>query len=358
MLACGTDTPTKFRDSGADSSGSGGMLGAQGGAAGTGGSTEMDAAASGGSSGVGGAGTGGSGAASGGEAGLGAGGAAGNSGASCGDADGGSLIDASTPFGDASAPDGGSDAGAPTIRPAIDVGYYMHAFSTSGETLQSFHWESPDSEHQSYFAGNQNLSATGVNVERRPYFVFDLSVKPNAVTRAQLQLWVWKPATANNNSGAYNSDDPCEIFEIHRVESFTPAEVMSAPFNQTTDHSVDVPIWVDLGDGPSLGTRVYTIRDEQEGLVPSPTTSPDTDCATPDAACGKWIHIELNAEAVGEINATDGQWVIGARLSTIAPNPDAREWVNNGVLSDLAVSKLAYPDFVTPLPRLVIESLP
>ncbi|MCG8554364.1 MAG: hypothetical protein MJD61_03615 [Proteobacteria bacterium] len=250
--------------------------------------------------------------------------------------------------GDASNGDGGATA--PTAV-FVDTGYYVHVFSSSA-TLQSAHWQSPAGEHQSYFVGNQNVPA--FDVERRAYFVFELSGSLSEVASATLQLWVWQPATANANSGAYTSGDAAETLELYSVDSFTPQQVMEAPFNQENDHSLDVPIWTDLGDGTLLGSRVYTVQDEQVGLMPSPTAGQGVACGA-DSPCGKWVQIALGAEGVASLKAAGGQWALGARLGTIGPNANSKEWVNNGTLVDLASTKSVYPAFVTPAPRLYLK---
>lgn len=164
----------------------------------------------------------------------------------------------------------------------------MRAYDAADATLQSFHWESPANEHQSYFVGNQNLSAANANIDRRSYFSFDVGSISQA-TDATLRFWAWQSATANNNSGAFTSSDPTETMEFYSVDSFTASDVINAPFNATTDHTLDVPIWTDLGDGTLLGSRLFSEADETSDLIPSPTTDPTIICGGANTACGKWL---------------------------------------------------------------------
>ena len=239
----------------------------------------------------------------------------------------------------------------PTVVSAADTGYFLRAFNAGGTTLQSFHFAVGDT-HQTYFTGNQNIPAG--DIERRAYFIFDLS-GVGTVSAATLRIWAWAPALANGGAGAYQSPDPSETLGIFSLDDFTAADIQNAPFNQVTDHTVDVPIWTDLGDGTSYGSRVYTVADETTDLIPSPTAPLSTDCSAADAPCGRWLDVPLNGAAVSAISGASGLWAIGASVTTISGAASVTEWLNSGTLVDLQSSSPVFPEFLTPQPQLVVS---
>ena len=243
---------------------------------------------------------------------------------------------------------------------AADLGYYRVALPVgSTEPAQSVHWQSPQGEHQSLFTGNQNTSLGGVNFndERRAYLAFDLSGIQGQVTGAALRIWVWQAATANAGNGSITTEDATETMGLFSVDSFSASAIIEARFNDTSEHGVDVPIWEDLGSGSEFGSRIYTTADELFDLVPSPSTTPTTVCGSTDSACGKWVEIQLNQNALDAINAENGLWAVGAALTSIGPNVGAREWINVGFLADLDSAKPFFPDFLSPAPELLILSI-
>lgn len=243
---------------------------------------------------------------------------------------------------------------APISVPYVNSGGFIHQFSGSG-TLATQHFESPQGEHESYFLGNTNVTAGGgFNYERRPYLVFDASAVTGPISSATLRMWIWQVATANGNNGGYVSADATETLTLHSVDNYTATQVSTAPYNVILS-PLDLAIWTDLGDGAILGSRVFSVADISTDLVPSPTTDPQTICGQVNSACGKWVDIPLNAAAIAEILAADGDWIVGGFLSTIGPNPGGKEWLFAGTLVDLDPGKSAYPDFLTPPPQLLLE---
>lgn len=248
----------------------------------------------------------------------------------------------------------------------VDVGYFTRGFNTdTNQVQQSFHYESPDKEHKAMPVGNLNIDNFILgkgNIERRPYSVWNVAGINNAVS-AKLRIWNWQPSLANNFSGAYTSDDPSETVSLFSLDNFTPEQVINAPFEDDFNHTLDVPIFEDLGSGTLYGERVHTIDDELVGLGPAFRADPATSCSPviedPGAPCGKWLEYDLNAAAIAAINATNGTWGIGHALTTISANPLQKEWTNNGILIDLAPRKTGvYPAYLTPEPQLIIQTAP
>jgi hypothetical protein len=250
----------------------------------------------------------------------------------------------------------------------VDTGYFVAQTSVNtGTVLGALHFQSaaPRTDHQSYFTGNQNAGAATnpSNVERRSYFVFDVSAASaggRVVQSAVLRLWAWKPGASNGNTGCFTSTNPEETFALHSVSSHSAADVMNAPFNQGAVGAgdLDLPIWTDLGDGAELGSSVFTVECEQNpGLIPSPTaTNQSVDCSLPDTPCGKWIEVPLNATAASQIQFAAGPWVFGGRVASIAAptSGERREWLHSGTAVDLPSDQSAFPDFLTPAPQLIV----
>lgn len=247
----------------------------------------------------------------------------------------------------------------------VDVGYFTRGFNTDTNAVQqSFHYESPDKEHKAMPVGNLNINNFILgkgNIERRPYSVWDVSGINNAVA-AKLRIWNWQPSLANNFSGAYTSDDPSETVGLFSVDNFTPEQIINAPFEDDFNHTLDIPIFEDLGAGTLYGERVHTIDDELVGLGPAFRAPPGTSCAAPivedpGSPCGKWLEYELNADALAAINSTNGTWAMGHAMTTIDAGPLQKEWTNNGILIDLNPRKTGvYPAYLTPEPQLVIRT--
>lgn len=246
----------------------------------------------------------------------------------------------------------------------VDLGYYLRGFDTTKNRVeQSFHWESPDREHRTYPVGNLNIDAPlagSGNIERRSYFVWDVSGITDAVS-AKVRIWTYQPSLANAFSGGYTSDDPSETVGLFALENHTPQQVMEAPFNDKFKHDVDIPIWEDLGEGTLYGERVYTVDDELVGLSPSYRADQSISCnpvvEDPGAPCGKWLEFTLNQNGISAINATNGQWGMGMAMTSIEPAFRKKEWTNNGSFVDLAPRKTGiYPTYLAPAPQLIIRT--
>ncbi|MDD9965771.1 MAG: hypothetical protein OXR73_06055 [Myxococcales bacterium] len=222
--------------------------------------------------------------------------------------------------------------------PFVDAGHYGLAISNAdGSTLQSFHFGSPE-QHQSYLTQKQPFGALA-QVVRSPYFAFDLS-GITTVSKATLRLWVSGPHELNVNSGSYNSPHPSEIFSLYAVENHTASEVINAPFNDTANHTVDEPIWQDLGSGPLIGDFLYTEAIIETGLMLNPNEDQSLDCNDPappnpeDAPfCGKWIEISIDP---GDVAASaGGLYVLGASVPTFdLGNMAEIEAINGGNIVD------------------------
>lgn len=244
----------------------------------------------------------------------------------------------------------------------VDVGYFARAQSSeSNDVIQSFHFESPAKEHKFMPVGNRNIDNPLLgkgNVETRAYSVWDLSGIENAVS-AKFRIWAWQPSLANNFSGAYTSDDASETISLFSIDNHSAQEIINAPFEDDFNHSLDIPIFEDLGEGTLYGARVHTLDDELVGLSPAFRADPNTVCEPveqdPGAPCGKWLEYELNADAIAAINASNGLWGMGHTMTTIDANPLQIEWTNNGVIIDMATTKASYPSYLSPEPQLIIQ---
>ena len=259
---------------------------------------------------------------------------------------------------DEDAGEGNTDLEDAVAAPFVDTGYFLHAYNAT-ITLQSFRFQSPPphEEHRSYFIGLHYRRAGDVHVARRAYFVFDVSEITSTPTSATLRIWGSNPHDRNQMSGAYESPDPSETVALFSV--VTPvADVLRAPFDDDSVHTVDLPIWEDLGDGDVLGSRVYTVADENTDLIPNPNEDPGVDCSLSASSCGKWLEFELTSAALAEIADADGEWIFGMALTTIDPTlepgaTEKKEWVNNGILTDLHPDKMI-DRFRAPEPQLIV----
>lgn len=257
--------------------------------------------------------------------------------------------------------------------PFADSGQYRHTYLGDGSTYQSAHVELENANgaisHQAGLAGVENGSLFGTDFthNRRTYYAFNLADVTETVTAATFRVWGFSPHEANFNTGVYTSDDASETMQLRPLDNFTADQVINAPYQQQSDHSLDVPIWEDLADGgPNdivYGSRDFTLADEQNpGLIASPTAS-SFDCSDPAAnACGKWFEFELTAEALVDINVADGNWGFGAIVSSITSTS-----TDTGVSEELLAGSIVdfndeqssyYPAFTSPEPELILTTVP
>jgi predicted Zn-dependent peptidase len=240
--------------------------------------------------------------------------------------------------------------------PAVDVGGFVVSTSPAAQTSARF--ANADGEHQSWLAARAVDENT--ESEQRPYFMFSIPEEVGLVApvAATLRLWVATPSPAEGILGVYDSPAPSETFVLHSVVS-PPSFVLELPFNAAIAGDADDSIFVDLGDGPTLGERIFTPADAlPPGLVPAPLADPSLDCMllSASAPCGRFIDIPLNAAALVEIAAHAGsQWLMGGRLIE-APDASGRHAVGDGVAADLSAQN--HPDLVSftpPLPALILR---
>lgn len=212
--------------------------------------------------------------------------------------------------------------------PFVDAGYFSHVISNlDNSTLQSKRFTSANGngDHQFMLTGPQGTSI--FTNDHHSYLIFDLTAVDVTVTAARLRIWVW---TENGNeivAGLLRSDSS-EIFQLRSVDNYSAVEIMSVPFDDTSNHTLDVPIWTDLGDGELYGeieiTALHELGMEVDennvvvgsGLSASPhpfAITSDLECADgahPGEACGRWLEIDLTG-ALFDLNAQDGLFVIG-----------------------------------------------
>ncbi|MEM7254258.1 MAG: hypothetical protein AAF493_22805, partial [Pseudomonadota bacterium] len=227
---------------------------------------------------------------------------------------------------------------------ADDVGFFLKIVDGVGTPVISSHFESFRGEHQFHFT-SKSSGSVAFNDSRNSYYAFNVA-NITTVSSAQMRVWGWGPTFM----GTYSSPDPTERVDLHSVENFTAAQIINAPYNDDQNHTLDVPIFDDLGDGPILGARTFSPADTTTGLIPAPFADPSTDCSLANAPCGKWLTFPLNPDAFDEIVNNGGVWVVGASVGTDGP----AQLLSN-TTSDLSPTIGLYPDFLAPLPELIIS---
>lgn len=265
-------------------------------------------------------------------------------------------------------PDTNTPEQVPGQAPYVDAAYIKIARDSSGEIGQSIKWQSPRGESEYLRLGYRRAMLLGeqISLERRSYLIFDVSQVKTA-KNARIEIFVFASSAATNFYGGYSSPDPFEMVEIRAVDRHSPQAIIDAPFNQKTNHSFDVDLFKDLGDGTLYAEKKITpdLLDV-EHLRPTPTAAPKhQDCADLDLrACGRWIRFELNQDAVSAINASPGLWASGWNLSSVNHNQadpsdqdiDVQEWLFVGGFIDLSPDNSFYPSYLGPKPRLVIDA--
>ncbi|MEM7543497.1 MAG: hypothetical protein AAF384_18210 [Pseudomonadota bacterium] len=250
--------------------------------------------------------------------------------------------------------------------PFVDTGYFLYRTAIdpmSGQVVQeqSFRFEvGIGGGHQIGLTGHEGGLFLGLEIltERRTYLIFDLSNIDGQVTQAILRIWGWGPNPVIGGSGVYASADVEETYRIYQVDSHDPATILNAPFNDVQNHTLDKPIWQDLGDGAIYGARSFTSADNlPPGFMPSPTsTDPNLDCSDPlNGPCGRWYDIALNGAALEELSQTGGQIIFGGALdftNAVGGQLFGGNW------SDLPPSSSLHPDWITPAPQLILTTRP
>lgn len=249
--------------------------------------------------------------------------------------------------------------------PLVDNGVYLNAFTSAGMTLRTQHFKGGNvGDHQFTLTGEQQgfLGIIGnFSSNRRSYYSFDVSGKSDPVISANFRVWGWAPnGTATvPGGGVYNSADASETLTLFAVENHTANDIINAPFNQDGDHTIDLPIWEDLGTGTEYGSRVFTAADRTgPGLIASPL-SDTTDCSAPGAgdACGRWYDFELNEDALASINSVTDNWVFGASITTInGGGAGTNEQLLTGAPVNLSNPSIL--NFSQPAPQLILTMVP
>ncbi|MCG8554359.1 MAG: hypothetical protein MJD61_03590 [Proteobacteria bacterium] len=153
------------------------------------------------------------------------------------------------------------------------------------------------------------------------------------------------------DTGSFRATNPDEDFVLYSLDNVTPDQVRDRAFNVVATPDPDDTIFDDLGAGTEYGRRVYTQADETTNLIPSPTAGMSVDCSLDNAPCGKWLIVPLNSAAVSDINAAGPLWGFGGTVEDLSSAGTQR--VNVGTQVDLPPGIGAFPEFLTPQPRLV-----
>lgn len=246
----------------------------------------------------------------------------------------------------------------------VDWGVFRIGMTDTGEFVQTAKRRTPANEHQMTRLGHERMpnfmGQDGV-VIRRSYGIFDVREVHNAVS-AKLEYYVFASSLASAGAGGYSSPDPSETIEIHALDRFTPQQIIDAPFEQNSNHSLDPVIAEDLADGKlyarfEMTPELLAVKE----LSPTPTATPGrSDCEdTAMRACGRWLTIPLSADAVQDINQSKGLWGMGWNLTSVThakSSKNVREFVFFGAHMDTSPSQEALvPDYIKPKPRLVLE---
>lgn len=241
----------------------------------------------------------------------------------------------------------------------VDAGTFSVVKFGNGSVAQSEHFLSKNGsgDHQFTLVGAQSTMAF-INT-RQGYYAFDLSTVTEEVTSATLRIWGFAENNDEIIAGVMRSDDNSETLLLKSVDNFTANEIINSPLGDLRNHTLDVPIWEDLGDGTVYGSRVITEADEDNpGLIPNPISS-TTDCSNPSPgqACGRWFDIDMTA-ALADINAETGIFIFGtsvADLSPLAPGVNGTQQMTGGAI-DLSLAHLQ--DFRSPTPQLELTVVP
>jgi len=205
--------------------------------------------------------------------------------------------------------------------------------------------------------GENPFSGTTLSSNRRGYYAFDTSGLSLEVASATFRVWGWaENGGPESVQGAFHSPQSSETLQLYALDNHTADAVISAPYNDIQIHSIDVPIWEDLGDGAVYGSRVFTGADEMApGLIPSPLST-TTDCSAPSSgdACGRWLDFVLNSDALEAINSRSGDFIFGASISTI--DKTFEEQLLAGAPVDLSNPNVL--DFKQPAPQLLLTAVP
>lgn len=198
------------------------------------------------------------------------------------------------------------------------------------------------------------------NIRRYTYSIFDVS-RIHRARKARIEFYIFAPSKASSNTGAYSSPDPQEVIELHALDHFSPQQLIGAPVEDKSNHSLDPLIAADLADGQLYARK--TIRPEMvkiDKISPSPTATPTTsDCADKTMrTCGRWISFELTEQAIKDINASKGLWAAGWHMVSVTHDKaktSVREFLFFGGHIDLDPTKSSYPSHLRPKPRLIVE---
>lgn len=156
----------------------------------------------------------------------------------------------------------------------VDQGFYDSRGS---------HFASNESHPVGYFDGGPTPQNSA---ELRNWFLFDLSGVTSQIVSAELRLY--------NPINGYDSPDASETYALHNVS----AESNDLRAGYALGSLEGISIWQDLGTGTSFGSRVVLPFEENTE-----------------------ISVALNAEALAELNTSNGFWSVGGRLSTISGDP-------------------------------------
>lgn len=254
--------------------------------------------------------------------------------------------------------------------PYVDSGTYsvvkLHA---NGSVVQSQHFISGNNNgnHQTNLTGAQGTMVF-VNI-RNSYYAFDLSGITDTVTDAVFRIWAWSPDNGGSGPGSniiqgILRSDTSKTLQLKSVDNFTASDIIDAPFGDLGNHTLDVPIWEDLGEGNLYAERLITQADEDNpGLIASPNslaTTLDIDCT--DAVdvteqCGRWIEIKLSG-ALLDLNAETGFFIFGASVAgsaeSVGTPQSFTEQVISGNVNDLLTPSGEYHRFQTIAPQLIL----
>lgn len=262
----------------------------------------------------------------------------------------------------------------------MDLGHYLLAQYDDGEVRFCYKYSHPQNpaHHQLSRVGNQRYPGPipygrPGNLTRNVYMVFDTSKIRNA-QRAHIEFYVLAANAATNFTGDWYNGGPDtqERIHMHAIDRFTGQQVLDAPFRDEANNERDLDIFRDLEDGPSYGSFEMSAKEVAVDKISPAPTNPvaDMDCSDANRrlrTCGRWLRIELNQDAIKDINKSQGTWALGWSLGTRDYFKASQEDFKARGLTGISVETrvlwggyidVAFANTQRPKPRLIINASP
>jgi hypothetical protein len=222
-----------------------------------------------------------------------------------------------------------SGSAAEIVLDASAIGYVSRS---PGAVIQ----HDPQDRHLTGSQGNGLFQ-----VDRHSYFGFDLSGVSGTIVGASFRVYTSNPRS-DAPEGGYWSGDASETFALHEFAGNAAALLGFATTNfyaGSPEYAQLDALFVDLADGPLLGSVVMTEAEAEE--VPG---------VVPGQPGGKIWELPLSVAAVGSLNAAASTWIVGGSLTTAHPPVST----TSELLFSGSVPFSSLPGRATPKPQLVL----